>query len=96
MSILQFEASEELTGLVFGPTYKKALFSTLFEHVKDDAICLDQTKFLLQVGSSHHAHETFFKTNEGKNEEAQGCSTGGTIPTPRSYWPGWNTRSMPI
>jgi ribosomal protein S12 methylthiotransferase accessory factor YcaO len=42
MSISQFSASDEkLTGLASGPTYKKALFSTLFEHVKDDAIRLN-------------------------------------------------------
>jgi hypothetical protein len=43
MSISQFSASdnEKVAGLSFGPTYKKALFPTLFEHVKDDAIRLN-------------------------------------------------------
>lgn len=52
------EASEKLTGLAFGSPYKKVQLSTLFEHAKDDAICFDLTKCLLQV-ANHCAHETF-------------------------------------
>jgi hypothetical protein len=79
MSISQFEASEKLTGLAFGPTYKKVTFSTLFDHVKDDVTCLNQTEHLLQVANCH-AHETFVKTKErGKTKEAQDCSSGGRI-----------------
>jgi hypothetical protein len=42
MSLSQFEASEKLAGLAFCPSYQKAPFSTLFDHVKDDAVWLDQ------------------------------------------------------
>ncbi len=60
MSISQFEASEKLTGLAFGPSYHKAPFSTLFDHVKDDAIRLDQTERLLQT-ATRRAHEANVK-----------------------------------
>ncbi len=54
MFISQFEASEKFTSLTFGSSSEKAL-STLFDHVKDDAIHLDQTGRLLQT-VTHHAH----------------------------------------
>jgi hypothetical protein len=65
MSISQFEASEKLTGLAFSPSYQKAPFSTLFDHVKDDAIHLDQNERLLQTATCH-AHEAYAKAKEGK------------------------------
>jgi hypothetical protein len=65
MSISQFEASEKLTGLAFGTSYQKAPFSTLFDHVKDDAIRLDQTEHLLQT-AARRAHEANVKAKDGK------------------------------
>lgn len=51
--------------------------STLFDHVKDAAIYLNQTKHLLQV-ATHRAHETFVKNKYGKTKEVQDHSTRGT------------------
>ena len=72
MSISQFEASEKLTGLAFGSTYQKAPFSTLFDHVKDDAIRLDQTERLLQTATR--------KANEAKTKLQEGSRP--TLPSP--------------
>jgi hypothetical protein len=63
MSISQLEASEKLTSLAFSPSYQKAPFSTLFDHVKDNAIRLDQTKRLLQTATCR-AHEGSVKAKE--------------------------------
>jgi hypothetical protein len=49
MAISQFEATEKLTGLAIGASYVKSLFSALYEHVKDVAICTDQTERLQQI-----------------------------------------------
>jgi hypothetical protein len=38
---------------------------SLFDHVKDDDICLDQTEHLLQTATCR-AHEANTKTKEGK------------------------------
>jgi hypothetical protein len=77
MSISQFEASEKLTGLAFGPTYQKPPFSTLFDHVKDDAIGLDQTERLLQT-TTRKAQEAKTKLQEGKPPLASPGRTSGT------------------
>jgi hypothetical protein len=61
MSISQFEASEKLTSLAFGPSYHKAPF----DHVKDNAIRLDQTERLLQT-ATRRAHEANIKSKDGK------------------------------
>jgi hypothetical protein len=74
MSISQFEASEKLTGLAFGPSYQKAPFSTLFDHVKDDVIRLDQTERLLQAATCHE-YEANTKTKEGKPPLAASASS---------------------
>jgi hypothetical protein len=79
MSISQVEDSEKLTGLAFGPTYRKTPFSTLFEHVKDDAIHLDQTEHLLHVATHSSVHEIFIKAKEGHTEAVQDYSTGSSI-----------------
>jgi hypothetical protein len=79
MSIFQFEASEKLTRLAFGSSYQKApLSTTLFDHVKDDAIGLDQNEHLLQT-ATRCAHEANTKTKEGKPPLALPAS--GTPPT---------------
>jgi hypothetical protein len=55
MSISQFEASNKLTALAMGSSYSIPPFSTLFEHVKDDAIRLDSTE-RLATAASRQAH----------------------------------------
>jgi hypothetical protein len=82
VSISQYEASEKLTGLAFGPLYKKAPFSTLFDHVKDDAIRLDQTERLLQT-ATRHAHEANVKAKDGKSLLA--VSSTGTPSDPKVF-----------
>jgi hypothetical protein len=57
MSISQFEASEKLTKLAIGTTYTNAPFSTLYDHVKDNAIRLGQTECIQQL-SSCKDHQT--------------------------------------
>ena len=57
MSVSQFESSEKLTSIAFGASYVKSPFSTLYEHVKDDAIRLDQTERLSQV-ETRKTHST--------------------------------------
>jgi hypothetical protein len=47
-TISQFDTPERLTGLAMGPSYVKASFSILYEHVKDVAVRADQTERLLQ------------------------------------------------
>jgi hypothetical protein len=73
MSISHFEASEKLTSLAFGPSYHKAPFSTLFDHVKEDAIHLDQTERLLQT-ATRRAHEANVKAKDGKTPLASSSS----------------------
>jgi hypothetical protein len=63
MSISQFEASEKLTKLAIGISYVSAPFSTLYDHVKDDAIRLDQTERIQQL-SSRRAHKTQVNTGD--------------------------------
>jgi hypothetical protein len=82
MSISQFEASEKLTGLAFGPSYQKAPFSTRFDPVKDDAIRLDQTERLLQT-ATHCAHEANVKAKDGKPPLA--ASSNGTPSDPKIF-----------
>jgi hypothetical protein len=89
MPIYQFEASEKLSTLAFGPTYKKALFSPLFKNVKDDTICLDQTKHLLQ-DAIQHAREVLVKAKDGQMK-VQEHSTGKVLLTPRLLSAGWET-----
>jgi hypothetical protein len=84
MSISQFEASEKLTGLAFGPTYQKAPFWTLFNHVKDDAIHLDQTGCLLQA-ATWHAHEAITKLKEGKPLSPPPAHPSGTTIDSKRY-----------
>jgi hypothetical protein len=69
MPTSQFEASEKLTSLAFGSKYNKAPFSTLFDHVKDDAICLHQTERYQQTAICC-AHEALTKINEEKQVNA--------------------------
>jgi hypothetical protein len=83
MSNSQFEASEKLTGLAFGSSYQKAPLSTLFDHVKEDAICLDQTERLRQT-VTHCAHEANLKTKEGKPPLAPPAS--GTPPSDSKHF----------
>jgi hypothetical protein len=82
MSISQFEASEKLTGLAFGPSYQKAPFSTLFDHVKDNGIRLDQTERLLQT-AIRRAHEVNVKAKDGKPPLA--ASSTGTPSDPKVF-----------
>jgi hypothetical protein len=63
MSISQFKASEKLTKFAIGTAYTNAPFSTLYDHVKDDAIHLDQTKRIQQQLSSRKAHQTKIHSN---------------------------------
>jgi hypothetical protein len=63
MSISQFKASEKLTKLAIGTTYVNVPFSTLYDHVKDDAIRLDQTECIQQL-SSRKAHSTQVHTDD--------------------------------
>ena len=74
MSISQFEASEKLTGMAFGSSYQKAPFSTLFDHVKDDAIRIDQQERLLQ-SATRRANEAITKTKEKKPPHVPGTPT---------------------
>eukprot|EP00957_Ditylum_brightwellii_P206066 15346615-Ditylum_brightwellii.AAC.2 len=46
MSISQFEAPKKLTIMAIESTYNKGPFSTLYDHVKDDAIHLDQVNHI--------------------------------------------------
>jgi hypothetical protein len=82
MSISQFEASEKLTGLALGPSYQKAPFSTLFDHVKDNAIHLDQTERLLQTATCR-AHEANVKAKDGKPPLA--ASSTSTLSDPKVF-----------
>jgi hypothetical protein len=82
MSISQFEASEKLTDLAFGPSYQKAPFSTLFDHVKDDAIRLDQTERFLQK-ATRRAHEANVKAKDGNPPLA--ASSTGTPSDPKVF-----------
>ena len=63
MSISQFEASEKHTKLAIGTTYTNAPFSTLYDHVKDDAIRIDRTERIQQL-SSRKAHSTQVQTDD--------------------------------
>jgi hypothetical protein len=65
MANSQFEASEKCTALAFGPTYQKAPFFILFDHIKDDAINLDKTERLLQA-TTCGAHERGPRQAQGK------------------------------
>jgi hypothetical protein len=82
LSISQFEASEKLTGLAFGLSYQKASFSTLLNHVKDNAILLDQTERLLQTATCR-AHEANVKAKDGKPPLA--ASSTGTPSDPKVF-----------
>jgi hypothetical protein len=60
-------------------------FPTLFEHVKDDAIHLNQTKHLLQVATCRAHHERpLADANEGQTEVLQDHSTLELLPAPMS------------
>ena len=74
MSISQFEASSKLTALAMGPSYTPPPFSTLFDHVKDDAIRLDSTE-RLQALSSRRVHEAVITPPGGAP------STAGDLPS---------------
>jgi hypothetical protein len=70
MSISQFEASDKLTKLAIGTTYVNAPFSTLYDHVKDDAIHLDPTECIQQL-SSRKAHSTQVHTDDASTVPPQ-------------------------
>ena len=48
LTISQFNTSKRLTAIGVGSSYTKAQFSILCDHVKDAAICADQSEHLLQ------------------------------------------------
>jgi hypothetical protein len=80
MSISQFEASEKLTKLAIGTTYTNAPFSTLYDHVKDDAIRLDQTERIQQL-SSRKAHSTQVQTDDASHVPPQHPGTSAASDT---------------
>jgi hypothetical protein len=65
MSISQYEASEKLSSYHLGSTFKSSPFSALFNHVKDDAIRLDQTDRFQQT-AIRRANEAITKIKDGK------------------------------
>jgi hypothetical protein len=67
----------EIAGLSFGPTYQKAPFSTLFDHVKDDAFHLYRTKCLLQTVTCR-AHDDVTRIKKGKPRLAPSARPSGT------------------